>query len=339
MPRRGPWKNLSIFTKTRRPNLSTNSVLGRFSRNWQQGRHNHLSKGLGPRRSTSADHHDDPRRIPNERGGRIPDRIWERTAENRSGKDHWRRVDSGLHRVAQPTLFRSFQGRPKLSWLPGNSSGEVKPARDGGSPGRLPVIGSWEWRRGHRRDLGGLSKGAKRLPSSGCPAPDRTLPDGSGRSVGLDGGIGSQPFFLCFPHVLLGRPAQEYLSWGGEGCSDQSLEIRIEEGIQFSIHSDCPVTPVSPLFCISAAVNRITSSGEILGPEFRLMPEEALRAVTSFAAWQNFDEKIKGPIEAGKLADFTVLAENPLKVAPEKIKDIQVTEVIIGGKQVYPNFK
>ena len=151
--------------------------------------------------------------------------------------------------------------------------------------------------------------------------------------------LGVSPSFFV-SHTFYWGDRHKNIFLGAERAARISpLKSALKRGIQFSIHSDCPVTPVSPLFCISAAVNCITSSGEILGPEFRLMPEEALWAVTSFAAWQNFDEKIKGTIEAGKLADFTVLAENPLKVAPEKIKDIQVTEVIIGGKQVYPNFK
>jgi len=86
---------------------------------------------------------------------------------------------------------------------------------------------------------------------------------------------------------------------------------------------------------IFAAVNRLTSSGKVLGPEFRLTPEEALRAVTVDAVWQTFEEDIKGTIEIGKLADFTVLDQNPLKIAPEQIRNITVKEVIIGGKQVY----
>jgi hypothetical protein len=106
-------------------------------------------------------------------------------------------------------------------------------------------------------------------------------------------------------------------------------------GIKFSVHSDCPVTPVSPLFCVFAAVNRLTGSGEVLGPEYRLTAEEALRAVTTDAAWQTFDEKIKGSLEPGKLADFTILSENPLTVSPEKIKNIKIEEVIIGGKSIY----
>ncbi|HMK65926.1 MAG TPA: amidohydrolase [Thermodesulfobacteriota bacterium] len=113
------------------------------------------------------------------------------------------------------------------------------------------------------------------------------------------------------------------------------LKSALKRGIRFSIHSDCPVTPVSPLFCVNAAVNRKTSSGYVLGPEFRLTPEEALRAVTLDAAYQTFEENLKGSIEKGKLADFTLLEQNPLKVPPEEIKNIKVSEVIIGGKQAY----
>jgi len=113
------------------------------------------------------------------------------------------------------------------------------------------------------------------------------------------------------------------------------LKSALKRGIKFSIHSDCPVTPVSPLFCVFAAVNRVTTGGEVLGPEYCLTPEEALRGVTNYAAWQTFDEKIKGSIEVGKLADFTILAENPLEVPPERIRDIKVMEVIIGGKSIY----
>ena len=113
------------------------------------------------------------------------------------------------------------------------------------------------------------------------------------------------------------------------------LKSALKRGLKFTLHSDCPVTPVSPLFCVFAAVNRITRNGEVLGPEYRLTPEEALRAVTTDAAWQTFDEKVKGSIEAWKLADFTILAENPLTVSPESIKDIKIEEVIIGGKSIY----
>ncbi len=62
--------------------------------------------------------------------------------------------------------------------------------------------------------------------------------------------------------------------------------------------------------------------------------KEALQAVTVDAAWQTFDEKTKGSIEVGKLADFIILAENPLETPPDRIKDLKVEEVILGGQNV-----
>jgi len=60
----------------------------------------------------------------------------------------------------------------------------------------------------------------------------------------------------------------------------------------------------------------------------------ALRSVTCDAAWQNFEEKDRGSIEPGKLADFVILDRNPLTVPPMEIRDVQVVETIIGGERV-----
>jgi predicted amidohydrolase YtcJ len=61
----------------------------------------------------------------------------------------------------------------------------------------------------------------------------------------------------------------------------------------------------------------------------------ALRGVTIDAAYQHFQENIKGSIEQGKLADFVILDKNPLKVKPGSLKDLQVVTTIVGGKVVY----
>ena len=95
------------------------------------------------------------------------------------------------------------------------------------------------------------------------------------------------------------------------------------------------MTPVNPLMLVWGAVNRLTREGKLLGAEQRIAVTDALGAVTSAAAWQNFEEAHKGSIEPGKLADFVVLAENPMTVSPERIKEITVLETFMGGRSVY----
>lgn len=107
------------------------------------------------------------------------------------------------------------------------------------------------------------------------------------------------------------------------------------KGIRFTLHNDTPVTPVDPILLVWAAVNRITTSGQLLGPEQRISTLEALRAVTSDAAWQNFQEHERGSIEPGHLADFVILDRNPLTTPPADLRNIQVLETILGGKSIY----
>ena len=95
------------------------------------------------------------------------------------------------------------------------------------------------------------------------------------------------------------------------------------------------MTPVNPLQLIWVAVNRRTRTDRVLGPAERITPVEAMRAVTIGAAWQNFEEDIKGSIEPGKLADLVILSDNPMTVDPDTIRDIQVLETIVGGETVY----
>jgi predicted amidohydrolase YtcJ len=113
------------------------------------------------------------------------------------------------------------------------------------------------------------------------------------------------------------------------------LASSLKEGLIFTLHSDLPVTPVDPIFSIHTAVNRITREGKVLGSEERISPLEALKTYTTHAAYCSFEEDIKGSIEVGKLADFAVLSDNPLTVDPEKIKDIQALQTVVGGQSVY----
>ena len=105
----------------------------------------------------------------------------------------------------------------------------------------------------------------------------------------------------------------------------------VRMGIPHSIHSDAPVTPLDPLFTMWCAVNRVTSSGHVLGEAERISPTDALRAVTIGSAYLlNCDDEY-GSIEVGKHADFAVLAADPSEVDPMEIKDIEVLATVLGG--------
>jgi len=98
------------------------------------------------------------------------------------------------------------------------------------------------------------------------------------------------------------------------------------------VHSDASVTPLGSLHTVWCAVNRVMSTGEVLGPDERIPVDLALRAVTVDAAHQLRLDHELGTIEAGKLADFVALADGPNDVDPMAIKDIAVHGTVVGGE-------
>lgn len=108
-----------------------------------------------------------------------------------------------------------------------------------------------------------------------------------------------------------------------------------ELDILTTLHSDCPVTPIDPLFSVWAAVNRLTSEGEVLGPEQRIDVVTALKAMTIYGAKMNFTEDENGSIEIGKQADFVILDKDPTKINPREIKNVNIQATIIDGELVY----
>ncbi len=111
-----------------------------------------------------------------------------------------------------------------------------------------------------------------------------------------------------------------------------SLKTAIEKGIPYAIHNDAPVSPPDALHSMWVAVNRLTSSGKVLGPEQRISAEQALAAYTREAAVVFGMEDEVGTLEPGKYADFVVLAENPLQVDTDHIKDIKIIATVMGGR-------
>jgi hypothetical protein len=78
-----------------------------------------------------------------------------------------------------------------------------------------------------------------------------------------------------------------------------------------------------------------TRSGDILRPHQRVDVMTALKAMTIWPAWQNFEEDHKGSIEVSKLADFAILSDNPTRIDPEALDQIKVLATIKDGSVIY----
>lgn len=127
----------------------------------------------------------------------------------------------------------------------------------------------------------------------------------------------------------------------GEELGNKISPVRtaLNKGVKITIHSDAPVALPNLMRVVWTAVNRTSRSGAIIGEKERLTPYEALKAITDWSAYQHFEENEKGTLEKGKLADIVILDKNPLKVAADDIKNIQVLETIKEGISVYKNKK
>jgi predicted amidohydrolase YtcJ len=107
------------------------------------------------------------------------------------------------------------------------------------------------------------------------------------------------------------------------------LKTLLKEGVKVAGGSDCPMEPLNPLLGMQEAVLRENFS------EQRLSVEEALCMYTVDAAYSSSEENVKGSIEDGKLADLTILSNDPMVVPTNEIKDINIEMTIIDGKVVY----
>ncbi len=109
----------------------------------------------------------------------------------------------------------------------------------------------------------------------------------------------------------------------------------LNAGMIATSHTDAPVALPNLMQVMWATVNRTSRSGKVMGPDERLTPIEALKAITLWGAYEHFEEKTKGSLEPGKLADMVILSDNPLTIDPKKINTIVVQETIKEGNTVY----
>jgi len=134
-----------------------------------------------------------------------------------------------------------------------------------------------------------------------------------------------------------GRWAEKRI--GHERCkTTYPFRSFLENGVKLSFGSDWTVAPINPLLGIYAAATRRTTDGANPGgwfPEQKITVTEAIEAYTINNAYASFEEKEKGSISVGKLADLVVLSDDILSIDPVKIEGVQVEMTVVGGKIVY----
>jgi predicted amidohydrolase YtcJ len=116
----------------------------------------------------------------------------------------------------------------------------------------------------------------------------------------------------------------------------------LEAGVKTALNSDhmqgfdpdTSLNPWNPFLTMQVAVTRRTEGGRVIGAAERLTREQALRMLTLDAAWLSFDEKKKGSIEVGKLADLAILTADPLACPEDQIHAIRAVTTIVGGRVV-----
>jgi predicted amidohydrolase YtcJ len=112
----------------------------------------------------------------------------------------------------------------------------------------------------------------------------------------------------------------------------------LDHGVRLALGTDWEVAPLDPMQTIYAAVTRATLDGRNPGGWFaeqKLTVAEAVEAYTMGSAYAEFQEKEKGSITPGKLADVVLLSDDIFSIAPEKIKDVQVVTTVLGGRVIY----
>jgi predicted amidohydrolase YtcJ len=108
-----------------------------------------------------------------------------------------------------------------------------------------------------------------------------------------------------------------------------------QRGMIFTTHHDAPVAFPDSMRVLDATVTRRSRSGVIVGPDQRVDPITALKAMTIWAAYQYKEEAMKGSLEPGKLADLVILSADPTAVAPTSIASIKVLETVKEGKTIF----
>jgi hypothetical protein len=113
------------------------------------------------------------------------------------------------------------------------------------------------------------------------------------------------------------------------------VDVAINTDHMFGLDRDEALNPFNPFLTIYTATTRRTQSGTVISADETVSRQEALRMMTSAAARFSFDEKTRGSIEVGKLADFVVLDADIMTCSPEGLRSIRPDLTVVGGRPAY----
>jgi len=141
--------------------------------------------------------------------------------------------------------------------------------------------------------------------------------------------VDSNPAFVYWISAVFEKYGPERVRWS------YPVKSYFDYGVIAAATTDVFVTPISPWAGLYAAVERRSLSGQVIAPEERVDVLKALEMFTRNPAYSGFEEKKKGSIEAGKLADFIVIDRDVLSVPSSELKDVKVLSTYVGGEMVY----
>jgi len=136
-------------------------------------------------------------------------------------------------------------------------------------------------------------------------------------------------------HLYLAGPS--LVKYWGATRAGWTTPVReyLQRGFVVAGGTDSPVVPYPPLWVLYHFITRDTISGGVLGADQKISRADALRIATINNAYLTFEERLKGSIEAGKLADLVVLPEDILTCPAKDIERMRVTMTMVGGRVVY----
>ncbi len=109
----------------------------------------------------------------------------------------------------------------------------------------------------------------------------------------------------------------------------------LDAGIPVAPASDYTPGPYEPMMAIQSMVTRKDVRGRVWGPDQKISVSDAMRICTMHGAYASFEEDLKGSLEAGKLADFVILEQDPHEVNPSEIVNIKILKTVLGGKTTF----